>query len=249
MTTAPGLLQAVADAFEKGGIDLEAWALSWARVAPVILLVPALGLRSLPGAMRAAAALVLGAVIVPALRPAAHGAIPFPVALLAEFARGLPVAVAAAVPLWAATMVGGVIDALRGAQDYVAVPTVEGRATPLGVLFSLLAGMLFLALGGPARVVGALVEPAPMDNALPRAAFDLAAGIGIAVAVAAPLLAAAVVLEITAALVARAASPAQVHTLLAPARSLALLALLAVLFDRIAGLMALLVSGQRLGVH
>src|SRR4051812_24255000 len=106
MSVDPGLLQAVADAFEAGGIDLAAWALAWARVAPVVTLVPALGLRSLPPAVRAAAALVLSAVIVPALHPLAHGAAPFPLLVVTEVARGLPVALSAAIPLWAATMVG-----------------------------------------------------------------------------------------------------------------------------------------------
>jgi flagellar biosynthetic protein FliR len=242
----PGLLQAVADALETGGIDPEAWALAWARVAPVVTLVPALGMRALPAAVRAAAALLLAAVIVPAVRPVAHGSTPFVLLLSIEALRGLPVALAAAIPLWAATMVGGIIDALRGAQDYVNMPTVEGRATGLGVLFSLLAGTLFLGLGGPARVVGALAEPPLLASPIARAAFDLARGIGIAVAIASPLIAAAVVLEIGVALVARAASPAHVHTLLAPARSLALLALTAILFDRMAALLAAIVSGHPL---
>src|SRR3954463_9914213 len=112
MSAAPGLLETVADAFEAGGIDLEAWALAWARVAPVVTLVPALGLRSLPPAVRAAAALLLSAIIVPALHPLSRGAAPFPLLILTEVARGLPVAISAAIPLWAATMVGGVIDAL-----------------------------------------------------------------------------------------------------------------------------------------
>ena len=76
---------------------------------------------------------------------------------LAEVARGLPVAIAAAVPLWAATMAGGVADALRGANDAPSVPVVEGRATPTGVPMSLLASAIFPHDGGgPARVVAAL---------------------------------------------------------------------------------------------
>src|SRR5262249_8152455 len=142
------------------------------------------------------------AILVPALRPTASSAQPFIVLLLEEFARGLPVALSAAIPLWAATMAGGVVDALRGAQDDILMPTVEGRSGRLGVLFSLLASTLFLGTGGPARIVGALAQPNLAVHApLVQAASDLTAGISIALAIAAPLVAASVVLEIAVALV------------------------------------------------
>ncbi len=181
--------------------------------------------------LRVAVALVLGAVVAPQVRGLGSEAVP--VALLAEVARGVPVALAAAIPLWAATMAGGVVDALRGAQEGPAAPTVEGRATPLGVLFALAAATVFLSTGGPAAVARALAA-APRDLATPLAgaAYALTSGISLAVAVAAPLAAASIVVEVTFALVARAASPAQVHALLAPIRSVALLAIVALLFDR-----------------
>jgi flagellar biosynthetic protein FliR len=240
--TDAGLLEALARLLEQGGIDLAAWGLAWARVAPVVAIVPAFGMRALSAPVRAAAALVLAAVIVPALRPEAHGPGAFPVLLLTELARGTVVAVSAAVPLWAATMAGGAIDALRGSQDVLTMPTVEGKATPLGVLFSLLAATLFLGLGGPAHVVGALATASPDIAAdATRAATDIAAGIGIAVALAAPLLAASVILEVAGALVARAASPAHLHALLAPLRSLALLVLTALLLNRLASFLGAIV--------
>jgi type III secretory pathway component EscT len=238
-----GLLETLARLLEAGGIDLAAWALAWARVAPVIAIVPAFGLRALSTPVRAAAALLLAAVIIPALRPLAQSPLPFPVLLFTELARGTLVAVTAAVPLWAATMSGGVIDALRGQQEGAPVPTVESRATPLGVLFSLLAAVLFLGLGGPSHVVGLLAtSPPALQGGAARAAADIAAGIGIAVAMAAPLIAASVVLEIAGALVARAASPAHLHAILAPLRSIALLTLTALLLERIAAFIALYVS-------
>jgi hypothetical protein len=49
---------------------------------------------------------------------------------------------------------------------------------------------------------------------------------------------AAVVVEIAAALVARAASPAQVHALLAPIRALGTLAVMAVVLERLATALA-----------
>ncbi len=234
-----GLLESIARLLEENGVDLAAWGLAWARVAPLLAIVPAFGLRALSAPVRAAVALLLALVIVPAVRPVAMGAAPFPVLLLIELVRGTVVAVSTAVPLWAATMTGGVIDALRGSQDLVNVPTLEGRATPLGALFSLLAAAMFLALGGPAHVLEILATAPPgIGDGATRAARDIAAGVGIAVTLAAPLVAASIIVEVAGALVARAASPAHVHALLAPIRSLALLVLTALLLDRMAALLA-----------
>jgi type III secretory pathway component EscT len=115
---------------------------------------------------------------------------------------------------------------------------VEGRATPLGVPLSLLACAIFLATGGPARVAKALVLHPVGAHPLLAAADDVVGGIALAVALGGPLLAAAVVVEIAAALVARAASPAQVHALLAPLRAMGTLAVMAVVLERLATAMA-----------
>jgi flagellar biosynthetic protein FliR len=237
------MLQVLARLLSANGIDLVALGLAFARVAPVVAIVPAFGLRAMSTTLRAAIALLLAASIVPSLRASAGAVSAVPQLFLVELLRGTTVAIAAAIPLYVASMSGGVVDALRGSQDMVAVPTVEGRASPLGVLFSLLASTLFLGLGGPARVMDALGNGSfDLSHGAAHVAADLSAGIQIAVALAAPLLAASVVIEIAGALVARAASPAQLHTLLAPARSLALLALTAFLFDRMAAFVAVLVE-------
>jgi len=150
------------------------------------------------------------------------------------------IAIAAAVPLWAATMAGGVIDSLRATSDQVSAPTVEGRATPLGVPLSILASAIFLAGGGASRVIAALVRAeVATTNPVVVAAHDLVAGIALAVAVGGPVLAASIVIELGAALVARAASPAQIHLLLAPLRAFAVLIVLAIGIDRIAEALAL----------
>jgi type III secretory pathway component EscT len=72
-----------------------------------------------------------------------------------------------------------------------------------------------------------------------KAAIDLTSGIEVAIAVAGPVIAASVVLEIGAALIARSSSPTQIHVLLAPLRSFGILAIFALCFDRIAHLLAL----------
>jgi type III secretory pathway component EscT len=239
MAPAIGLL---VGALDRAGIDLAGLGLAWARVTPSVTLVPALGLRALPGPARALMGLAMAAAVLPATGPlhAGEGAgrEPWPVLALVELARGLPVAVAAAVPLWAATMAGGLADTLRGSSESLPAPTVEGRTTPLGALLSLLACAMFLAGGGPARTALALALHPVGPDPVRAAAADLVGGIELAVALGAPLLAAAVVIEIGAALVARAASPAQVHGILAPARSLAMLAVAGLVLDRLAAPLA-----------
>jgi flagellar biosynthesis protein FliR len=243
----PSIVALVEAAFRERGVDLARMAMAWARATPAVTIVPAFGLRALPTASRAVLALALAASIFPAL-PAVSSPSPGPVwlGLVREVAAGVPVAIAAAVPLWAATMAGGVADALRGSSATTEAPTVEAGATPMGVLFSLLACSMFFATGGPARVAAALILPTGEPHPVLRATSDLTSGITIAVALAAPLLAASVVVEVAGALIARAASPAQLHLLLAPLRALVLLVVLALVFTRMSEELAAVVAHARL---
>lgn len=225
--------------------DLEAIGLAWARVSPAIALVPAFGLKALPVSARAVLTLGMAAAIYPAVSASAGafasagaGTLPFAARALEQIALGVPVAVAAAVPLWAATMAGGLVDGLRGAEGGAGAAVVEDRPGAFGVLLSMTASVVFLSTGGPARVATALATRPVGDSPALAAAHDLVAGIGLAIAVGGPLLAAAVVMELAFALVARAATPAQVHALFAPVRALGLLAVFAVLLERIGALLA-----------
>ncbi len=244
-----GLVETVARAFGASGVPLDAVGLAWARVTPTVALVPAFGLKALPAPTRGVLGVALAVCIFPAFAGAganeaaslggpagAHA--PWVLLALLEMARGLPLALATAIPLWAATMAGGLVDALRGAQDTMQVVAVEGRATPLGVPFSLLASAIFLAMGGPSRVVLALATRPLEGSPVLAVTHDLTMGIGFAVALAAPLLAAAVLLEIAAALIARAAAPAQIHALVAPLRAIGLLAVTGLVLDRVGAVMA-----------
>jgi flagellar biosynthetic protein FliR len=221
--------------------ELEAIGLAWARVMPTVALVPAFGLRALPTAGRGVLGLAIAAGIYPALAPiaAAHPGWPWLVLALEQIVLGLPVALAAAIPLWAATMAGGLVDSLRGAQDGAGSPVVEGRASSFGVLLSIFASAVFLATGGPARTAAALAVYELPAHPLLAASHDLVAGITLAVAIGGPVLAASLVLEVAFALVARAASPAQVHALFAPVRALGLLAVVALVLERIGSLLGL----------
>lgn len=220
--------------------EIQAIGLAWARVFPTVTLVPAFGLRALPASARGVLALAIAAAIFPSVQPvlATRAGVPWVLLALEQVLVGLPIALAAAVPLWAATMAGGLLDTLRGAQDGVGSPVVEGRAGSFGILLSLFASAAFLATGGPARVASALAAFTPTEHPLLAAAHDLTTGITLAVTIGGPLLAAAVVLEIAFALVARAASPAQIHALLAPVRALGLLAIVAIVLERIGALLA-----------
>ncbi|MCL2822455.1 MAG: flagellar biosynthetic protein FliR [Polyangiaceae bacterium] len=231
-----GLIDAVVAEFDRSNVDLRAMAHGWARAASVVAIVPAFGLRAVPAPVRAMMALTMAACIAPAVRVVTlPGQIdePWAYGLLVSAVRGLPVAVSAAMPLWAATMAGAAVDAVRNAGDTVSMPTVEGKPTVFGVPMALLASTIFLSTGGPARVVEALGRSAAFEmGIIARVASDLAAGIQISVAVAAPVLAASVVVEVSAALITRSASPAQIHSLLAPLRSYAILVVAAFSMDR-----------------
>ena len=235
-----GLIGEIADVLAKSGVDLTRLGLAWARVAPSVALVPAFGLRAFPAPARATLGLALAAVVAPGLPGLGPTRPAWPLAFALEVARGLPVAVSASVALWAATMAGGVVDDLRGARESAALPNVESGATPLGALMALLAALIFLEGGGPARVVAALGRPdLGFSQPLFGAAANLVGGIELALAVATPLLVASLVIEVASALVARAASPAFIQPLLAPLRSLGLLAVSALVLERMLELVAI----------
>ena len=107
------LLRDVATAFNEQGVDLAALGLAWARAMPSVTIVPAFGLKALPQSARAVLALALAGTIFPALitAPSSLPHVPWALALAGEVLAGLPIAVAAAIPLWAAAMAGSARDA------------------------------------------------------------------------------------------------------------------------------------------
>lgn len=232
---APGLIEAWLRVFELSAADLRGFGLAWARVAPSVALVPAFGLRAVPGPARAGLGVAVALCIAPALRPlAAESALPWPLLLLQQVALGLPVAIVSAVGIWVLVMVGGVIDDLRGARAELNLPVLEKPLSPTGALLGLLGCILFLESGGPTRIASALLGPErPLLEPVLGAALHLTRGIQVALAVAAPLIAASMVLQIASALVMRAASPAHLQPVIEPLKSLALLAILAFLLDRL----------------
>ncbi|MBN1606938.1 MAG: flagellar biosynthetic protein FliR [Polyangiaceae bacterium] len=219
--------------------ELENWMIAWARFVPTVTLVPAFGLRALPAAARVVLGLALSAAVAGVVRPT-FCAGPWALQMLAELMSGLPVAVSAAVALWTATMAGGVMDDLRASRQVSALPNVESGATVSGALFAMLAALVFLQSGGAARVASSLAHvDSDLRYPLMSAARQLAAGIELAVAVATPIVICAIVVEVAGALIARAATPAAIERLLAPLRSVVLLAASALLLDRMVALVVL----------
>jgi type III secretory pathway component EscT len=237
-----GLVDAARSFLDGEGVNLAGLGLAWARLAPTVAVVPAFGLRAVPAPVRTVLGLTLAVSIAPALRPLATERA-WAIAFALEALRGVPLALATAVPLWAATMVGGAIDAVRGAGEATQLPVLEGRSTPLGALFGLLASLAFLASGGPSRVAMSVLEVGgdPVDPFL-GALHALTAGTGLAVAIAGPVIAASIVIEVGLALIARAASPANVQSLVALARGVGVLAVVALLFERLSAAVTVLAS-------
>jgi type III secretory pathway component EscT len=223
--------------------DLAAMGLAWARVMPTVTLVPAFGLKALPTSARGILGLALAAAIYPSLVPivVAERSLPWGFMALEQMALGMPVALAAAIPLWAAAQAGGLVDVLRGSPDGPGLAVIEGRASRFGVLFGVFASVVFLSTGGAARAAEALSITTIPAHPILVVTRNLVSGITLSLAIGAPVLAASIVLELTFALIARAASPAQVHALFAPVRALGLLAIVAIVLDRIASLIALTV--------
>ncbi|HWA73671.1 MAG TPA: flagellar biosynthetic protein FliR [Polyangiaceae bacterium] len=226
-------------ALASASVDFSAWLRAWARVMPALVLVPAFGGAALPVATRAGLGCALAVAIAPALRPVEPVASPLALQLLREAARGAPVAISAALLVHTALMAGGVIDDLRGARESGALPVFEGEHTPFGAVLGLLVAIGLLESGGAARLVAALSTDARSVGALTSIVEQLAASVGLAVAVAVPIAAATVVVSVAEALIARAAAPAHVSALLSPLRGVALLAVAALSLDRIAEILLL----------
>ncbi|HEV8549929.1 MAG TPA: flagellar biosynthetic protein FliR [Polyangiaceae bacterium] len=234
----PGLVDALSDLL---GADLGPFVLGWARALPVVTLVPAFGLGGVAVPIRVVLGLGMGVAVAPGLAAVPVHGLPFWFVFLREAAHGLPVALATSAALWAAVMAGGLVDTLRGARDTVELPVLEEPSSPFAVLFGLFVGLGFLEAGGAERLVRALAEPRSTVT-FAVAATRLADSIGVAVALAAPLVAGAVLLELGSALLARAASPAYVAPLLAPLRALGVLVVAWLVLARIAELSVLLAT-------
>ena len=216
---------------EATGLPWQGWLRALARVSSLLLFVPIFGGAALPVVARLGLGLALAATVAPAL-PLSAAAAPLWSELFAQFAQGLPVAVGAALLLHVTLMSGAIVDELRGSRALGDGAVFDGQQTPLGLLLGLLVALSLLESGAVTRLT-ALLLVSGSEPSLLQIARQLSASIGFAVAISAPVAALSIVLSAAEALIARAASPADLLPVLAPARSVVLLAAAALLLDRL----------------
>lgn len=212
----------LSEALSRFGVSWQQVLLAWARIAPLVIMVPAFGSRLMPGPARAVFGLGLAVILMPSVvyHIPSRGDVVF--GFVHELARGLPVALASAALLWAAMMAGGLIDDLRGASPLQS-SIFPDADTPLSGLVGAFATCAFLELGGVESAVSSLVNEPAAGNPLLGAVRELVGALHITFALCAPLLCISVALEVSSALIARAAAPAHLQALLAPLRSLVVL--------------------------
>lgn len=217
-----------------------ATALGAARLLPVLWLVAPLGGPRLPATVRVGFALLLALVAAPALVATAGvsaladvSAVRFALLLAREIVVGLCLALVASAAFRAAEIAGRLGDTLRGANvAEILVPTAEERASPLGVLYLMLATIVFFQIGGVPRLVEALLssyQTLPIagglgEPAARRAAWVVAIAsarlIASGVALAAPVIVALWLTDLALGLIARAAPSVPVYFLGLPLKGL-----------------------------
>lgn len=217
--------------------DLEAplLILRTARFFPLVVLVPVLALRGAPASFRAGVALILAAASLPAGATTATSAstIVSLDALVRELWLGLPVALGAAVPLWSLSMVGGSIDSVLAASPFGAA---SSTSRGFSRLFELIAGLIFLASGGLARVVALLSSASSAidsTSAAHAAASAVSSGIGVAVMISTPVLMIAFIVDVALAMIARAAWPVALSGAIAATRAPVIIVLVSLLLERL----------------
>lgn len=218
--------------------ELSQWGLAWARLLPAIILVPAFGLRAVPVPVRIFFGFAFAGLIAPALEPSPETTGASGVRLAGEIFLGLPLALSASVALWAATMTGGLADDLRGVRRPAPGAVIELGATPLGALLGLFAAIAFLELGGTRELISDLarVSSAPsLENAVRSVVGGIALGLGMA----APLIATVIFVDVARALLSRIAPGGALSTLVASLRSVAVVAAVGLVLDRLAEFIAL----------
>lgn len=234
----PSLAQGLAALSAAWSEQLTALGVAWLRVLPLVLLVPAFGLSALPFAARVVFAAALGLGAAPALVGVAHPGEPSLELAVRELLLGTPFALGTATLLWAATMAGDFFAEVNGSSEPTLFATVPGPSSAYGTLLSLLASLAFLELGGPGRAVKALaalgVAHTDLRQLLTLVVQQVGDAIDLAVMIALPLVGVALAVQVAWALWLRLAQPLALAGLLPALRSLAVLAVFALLFQSLA---------------
>jgi flagellar biosynthetic protein FliR len=222
------------------GLLVAALMLGAARAVPVVWLVGPLGGVRLPAAARVGMAALLAGLAAPVLAGAAFAAgldhaSTFRLGLLLgrELLVGLVLGLVASAAFRAAESAGHLADTLRGANlSEVLAPDSDRRASPLAVLYLLLATLVFFQIGGVPRLLDALLDSyrtLPIGGGLDAGAARGAAAIvtlaaarviASGVALAAPVIVALWLTDLALGLIARAAPQVPVYFLGLPLKGL-----------------------------
>jgi type III secretion protein SpaR/YscT/HrcT len=224
-----------------------------ARVAPTVFIAPFLGGRLVPALVKVGLSLGLAVALAPGLAAQAaglKGAPPLLVAALLakEVMVGAALGFVVALVFWAAEAAGRLADTARGASlAEVLVPQLGTRSSPIGDLYFQLALVLFIALGGHRLFLAAL---GASYSALPLASFPRAEGLAafaalaarlsaelllLAVALAAPVLAALFLADLTLGIMNRFVPQLQVFFVAMPAKALLGIVILVLAIGLVAG--------------
>ncbi len=224
-----------------GGLDLDRSVavafLVLSRWVPVVLLAPFFAARALPMVARIAIALALSAAVFPAALAAAG---PLPASTLGlallvarELLVGALLGLLVAIPFRALEAGGRLMDTARGARmaEVLAAPT-DARASPLGAFLLLMGVALFFTVDGHLlviRALGASYQSLPVGAALGPGAPERVTALAlhltgrfftVALGLAAPVLAAAVLLDLGLGLAARLAPQLPLYFLGLPIKAL-----------------------------
>lgn len=223
------------------GLDIERslaiFALVLARWAPLTAIAPFFAARTMPALARLAIGVGLSVAVFPAASAAAGPLPTTGVALgllvVREALIGSLLGLLAAIPFLALESAGRLVDSARGARmaEVLAAPT-EVRASPLGAFLLLFGIALFMTMDGHLlviRAVGASYETLPVGAGLgpdvPQGLARLALYLGtrffgIALGIAAPVLAAAVLTDFALGIAGRVAPQLPLYFLGLPVKAL-----------------------------
>jgi flagellar biosynthetic protein FliR len=217
------------------GTVLLVGALCSARMVPVLILAPFFGGRLVPAVAKMGLAAALAVILFPRIAAAIPVVGPVEIALLfaKELFVGLAIGLAASLLFQAAEAAGRLVDIGRGASlAEVLVPQSGTGASPTGELYFQLAVVVFLATGGHRLFLAALghsYEVVPLTvfpgahglAALAGGFIDLTAGLlAVALGLAAPVLIAAVLTDVSLGLVNRVAPQLNAFVLGLPMKAL-----------------------------
>jgi flagellar biosynthetic protein FliR len=207
-----------------------------ARTLPLAWSIPVFGGPALPFGLRVAVGLGLAGFCYPLLAttPLPGNAAALVVLALRELLVGVVMGLVCACMFRAAEAAGEIVELAGGSElARTTAPTGEGGSSPFGVLFLLLASVVFLEIGGVGHVASALArsyEALPLDVSLavgPRAEpaawlviASTAKLIEAAVALAAPVLVALLLADAVLGVLGRAVPGIPVYSAAMPMRTL-----------------------------